>query len=182
MPSQVAVQLVHSPKSCSVCDAWSFLSHSLKSSSSDLNPAVSTWWYSSPTWFPFMSVSVGPNTTECFSCLLLRFLGADTFHLCIPVQLYANVLNRIHFWLPFVNVLSSFTVQTQYPSYSMGCLFVGLCGSPTTKTKGGSLQNQREDQMNRRFRNKGPRLKKICQLPWSWDKLTLLPNFLLYKS
>lgn len=99
--------------------------------------------------------------------LELCFLGVDTLSLQ-PCSNYhiCSMFERIYFWLPSVNVLSSSSVQAQYPSYSMGCLFVGLCGSPTAKTKGGSLQEKlaREDQMNRRFRNKAPGVKIICQL------------------
>lgn len=74
------------------------------------------------------------------SILLLESMFL-TFHLCNTVQtiIYANMFNRIYFfffWIPFVNVLSSFTIQAQYLLYSMGCLFVGLYGSPTARTKG----------------------------------------------
>lgn len=71
--------------------------------------------------FPFYQSFVYPPTTEYVSLELTPSI--DAFHFCNPVQtiIYTIMFNS-YFWLPFVNVLLSFTVQAQYPSYSMGWL------------------------------------------------------------
>lgn len=88
---------------CSVCDAWSLLSHSQKSNYKWLHWILNLEHLMtlSPYFilFPFISVIY---LTSCYG---ICSLGADTFHLCIPVKTVksANVLSGIHFWFTFVN-------------------------------------------------------------------------------
>lgn len=80
-----------------VCDAWSLLSHSQKSNSKWLHWVLNLEHLMtlSPYFilFPFISVIY---LTSCYG---ICSLGADTFHLCIPVK---TQIRKHAQWNPFL--------------------------------------------------------------------------------